>query len=230
MKEDELDMLLENYLAEMPNNPSKEWLQTNANNLFRQGIGLDGLLRLVKEEHGQEIFEQVETALSQSNDGLIQEAGPSSGVGGLLLLLCFVLVAFTPARNIYSAYILYESTSPLFMDYEGIKHLTYMSLLLISAISLFSVYCGISLWQLKQNAVKITKIYLIGFLLVNLIQPVLLYVFDLPSEVVDASLQGFPKEYIQPLVFFVFWYSYLSISKRVADTYRLDAGSESPVQ
>ena len=222
MERDKLDILLENFLSELKNKPSDGWVRENADNLYREGIGKDGLLKVIREENGSEIYSHIESTLNKSDSDLMSEEISRTGVGGWLVLLCLALIIFSPARNIYTLYSTYEVVSPLFSGYPGIKGLSYVTFALFSIVIVFSVYAGIALWTIKPYAVKITKIYLITFLVINLTQPALLFLFELPQELVDASLEAPFSFYIQPIVFFIIWFSYLTFSERVKETYNIE--------
>ncbi len=217
MGKDRLDVLLEDFLAGLKSHPDEMWVSESAKVLYKEGVGLEGLLNLVRLEYGNDRCEAVSIILQKST---VEKIQPQAGVGGLLALLCFVLIVISPLRNVYEIYSGYVEVSPYFTVYPGLEKLSYFTLVLYVVVILLSVYSGIALLKCKPWAVRVAKIFLVVFLLVNLIQPALLFVFDLPDELVEASLEAPVSFYLPPVIFFIFWYGYLSTSTRVKLTYR----------
>ena len=150
---------------------------------------------------------------------LINEQSEKTGVGGWLLLLCCALTIISPIRTIYNLITSYNETAPLFDLYPGLKYLIYIDSLLSLILMSFSIRAGITLWTIKPNAVKIAKNYFLGFMAYSVIAIFLPLIAGLPSEANEAMIPEIIKGFVQSLIFFGIWYSYLNISKRVKTTY-----------
>lgn len=147
-------------------------------------------------------------------------------VGGWLLFLCVILTIISPLITIFNLVRSYVQIQELYDVYPGLFNL----LLIDSALSLFlsvlSIRAGIALWKIKPGAVKIAKNYLLIFLVYSIIAIFLPFTAGLPSEANSAMIFDVIKGFMQSLIFFGIWYSYLSQSKRVNATYQLDVVSE----
>ena len=219
MEADKLDILLDNFLSGLKEDPKEEWIRSNAFELYNEGIGKEGLLRTIKEELWEHLFKKAETALNKTESDIFVESIEKSGIGGWLAILCIILMLVTPMRSFYELYTVHIVVSPLFENYPGIRNYALLSYLLTIVMALCSIFCGYILWKIKSNAVKYTKIFLIALLISSLIQPFYVYLFELPIEIIDATFEGVPYLYLNAFVFVGIWYSYLSVSDRVKVTY-----------
>ncbi len=154
-------------------------------------------------------------------------------VRGWLWFLCINLTLIIPFSCIY------EASSALGMYYPGAssiqiflfrQSLSY-HLGVIAAttfLAIFSFYAGLSLWQLKPQAVKTVKLFLITQLLLMMLlialQPFM--VFPLGANL--TSFGDTIPRLIPFLSYFSVWYAYLSFSRRVHRTYQI-LPAESPV-
>ena len=84
---------------------------------------------------------------------------------------------------------------------------------------ILSIRAGIALWTIKQKAVKIAKNYFWIFLAYSVVAIFLPFTAGLPSEANVAMVPEIIKGFLQSLIFFGVWYSYLKVSKRVKATY-----------
>ena len=150
---------------------------------------------------------------------LKNEQSGKSGVRGWLLLLCFALTIGSPLRTLYNLITSYNEIAPLFDFYPGLKNLLYIDVFLSFVIMVLSIRAGIALWTIKQNAVKIVKNYFWIFMAYSVVAIFLPFTAGLPSESNDAMIPEVIKGFVQSLIFFGIWYSYLSVSKRVKATY-----------
>jgi hypothetical protein len=141
------------------------------------------------------------------------------GVKGWLLLLCFALTIGSPLRTLYNLVTSYNETSPFYDQFPGLKKLLYIDGTLSTLLMVLSVRAGIALWNIKPEAVQITKKYLVTFLGYSAIAAVLPFTIGMPPEVNEAMIPEVVKAVIQSLFFFGIWYSYLNVSKRVKATY-----------
>ena len=147
------------------------------------------------------------------------EQSEKSGVGGWLLLLCLALAIFSPLRTLYNLITSYNETVSLFNLYPGLRNLLYIDGFLSIAIMILSIRAGIALWTIKLNAVKIAKNYLWIFMGYSVVAIFLPFTAGLPSEANDAMIPEVIKSFVQSLIYFGIWYSYLNVSKRVKATY-----------
>jgi hypothetical protein len=86
-------------------------------------------------------------------------------------------------------------------------------------LMILSIRAGMALWNIKPGAVRIAKKYLLLFLGYSVIALFLPFMAGLPSESNDAMVPEIVKGAFQSILYFGIWYSYLSISKRVLNTY-----------
>jgi len=150
------------------------------------------------------------------------EISKKTGVGGWLLLLCFALTIGSPLSTLYSLITSYNELSPLFDLYPGLKKLLYIDGSLSAVVMFFGIRAGISLWTIKQNAVKIAKNYFWIFMAYSVAAIFLPFLAGLPSEMNGALTQEVIVAFAKSLMFFGVWYSYLNVSKRVKATYYSD--------
>jgi hypothetical protein len=153
-----------------------------------------------------------------------QEKRGPQGVKGWLLFLCLNLTIIIPFSFLYQANcalrIFYSSTMPL--QTVIFKHFLIYNIINVAAmifLSIISFYAGLSLWGVKQKAVKIAKIFLITQLSI-----IFIIIIARPSMIFSLewnvnSLDDIIKSLIPFLSYFTIWYLYLSYSKRVHNTY-----------
>ncbi|HUA01855.1 MAG TPA: zinc ribbon domain-containing protein [Candidatus Aquilonibacter sp.] len=134
---------------------------------------------------------------------------PLRGVGGRLALLVAYLVFLVPlsaalflTRHAYGLFIehstkLNTSPSVLFTWIGGLALVT------------FGLYAGILLWKERPRAVAVTKRFLLAWLSFGTLSALL------PHAPVADRAWGLADA----LLWFFVWYSYLVLSKRVANTY-----------
>ena len=150
---------------------------------------------------------------------LKNEQSGKYGVGGWLLLLCFALTIGSPLRTFYTLITSYNEVAPLFDLFQGLKTLFYIDGFLSGIVTILSIRAGIALWTIKQDAVKIAKNYFWIFMTYSVIAIFLPFFAGLPSEANNAMIPEIIKGFVQSLIFFGIWYSYLSVSTRVKTTY-----------
>ena len=150
---------------------------------------------------------------------LRNEQSEKSGVGGWLLLLCFALTIGSPLSTLYNLITFYNETATLFDLCPGLRNLLYIDGFLSVVLMALSIRAGIALWTIKQNAVKIAKNYFWIFMGYSVVAIFLPFTAGLPSEANDAMIPEVIKGFVQSLIFFGIWYSYLKVSKRVKATY-----------
>jgi hypothetical protein len=140
-------------------------------------------------------------------------------VRGWLLLLCFALTIGSPLRTLYNLITSYNEIIPLCDLYPGLTRLLYIDSFLSVIVMILSIRAGIALWTIKENAVKIAKNYFLIFMGYSVIAVFLPFTAGLPSELNDAMIPEVIKGFLQSLIAFGIWYSYLHVSKRVKATY-----------
>jgi hypothetical protein len=84
-----------------------------------------------------------------------------------------------------------------------------LELFLYAALTIYGIICGISLWQIKPDAVRFAKIYLGAFLSISLLQTLI--------AIVNKEETG--SDLLRAFLFVGTWYSYLTNSVRVRNTY-----------
>lgn len=133
-------------------------------------------------------------------------------VGGWLLFFCIILTIITPIFS-FSTIIYVLVKMPLLIKYAPDFALwEKIDLVMMVGIISFSIYAGISLWKKKSGAVDLAKKYLIAFFIYSLVEAVIVLSYT-KADVGMNLLRSF--------VFVGIWYTYLTKSKRVKDTYSL---------
>jgi hypothetical protein len=143
-------------------------------------------------------------------------------VGGWLLLLCIALTIGSPIRTLYNLFTGYEPSSMLFEDYPDFKTIYYIDLCLSTLLMALSIRAGIALWKIWPGAVKIAKNYLWIFLGYSIISSILPFMAGLPNEANEIMIPEILKAGMQSVIYFIIWYWYLMVSKRVKATYFAD--------
>ncbi len=131
------------------------------------------------------------------------------GIGGWLLLFVIILTIIQPL------YLLFDViANPSFYSYSsGVYDLT--SLLWVFGIAIWSVVVGIAIWNKKEKAIIWAKEFLIVSLVIGVVFTFLysgLYTLE-EQDILFVEL-------FRSLVFFGIWFSYLSVSKRVKNTFK----------
>jgi hypothetical protein len=141
------------------------------------------------------------------------------GIGGWLYLLCFLLIFGAPIRNIFAIYTEFAETSSYFNEIKGLENFVYIESISIVILMFLSVWAGISLVLIKPYAVKITKIYLVLFLINGLVQNLFPEFAGLDPEFTKGIEYQMKVNTISAILVFGIWFMYLSISERVENTY-----------
>jgi hypothetical protein len=152
---------------------------------------------------------------------LRQGTGPT-GVGGWLAFLCFALVVGVPLRSMFNLIGAYLAVSRL----TGKNLTTFQNMLICDAaihipVAILSARAGIALWKKWPGAVGTAKNFLIIALLCSLLSSFLALAWStsLADEIRTGMMPEIMLSVIQSFIFFGIWYSYLSVSKRVSNTY-----------
>jgi hypothetical protein len=143
------------------------------------------------------------------------------GVRGWLLLLCIYLTIIIPIYYLSLFRLIYLILTEL-NPVPSNQLLWIPDKLLDLNIMVFSFYPGICLWRVRTNAVKITKRFFICVIACKLtIMGVSLIhgILTNPNSSIVTFIIGTYFDIIG-IVPIVFWYAYLSKSKRVRVTYK----------
>jgi len=131
------------------------------------------------------------------------------GVGGWLMLFAVILTIIQPL------YLLFDViANPSFYSYSsGVYDLA--SLLWVLGIAIWGIVVGISIWKVKEKAIVWAKEFLIISLVIGVVFTFLysgLYTLE-EQDILFVEL-------FRSLIFFGIWFSYLSVSKRVKNTFK----------
>jgi len=153
--------------------------------------------------------------------GIIKPVHPElKGVKGWLLLFVIILILIRPLNDFYYLFSYWNDTSELYDEFPELLLLFYISLPLVSVSSFYSIRAGIALIRINPRAVRMAKNFLFIYVVVMEVIPVFaIYNVGLPSEMLDASSSEINYGIGQTIFFFIVWYWYLSVSKRVKATY-----------
>lgn len=141
-------------------------------------------------------------------------------IGGWLYLLCFLLIFGSPIPNIFAIYTEFAETSSYFKEIKGLENFVYIESISIVILMILSIWSGISLVLIKPYAVKITKIYLVLFLINGLIQNLFPELAGLDAEFAKGMEYQMKINTISAILIFGIWFMYLSVSERVENTYQ----------
>ena len=157
------------------------------------------------------------TALEKKIDKEKRTKSVKKGIGGWLLLFVIFITIINPLIN--SAILLFLFFLVPIGTYILDPYMFYPTIMGIG-FTFFSIYAGVSLWRVKPNAVKTAKIFLITWLVMNVISVIEYYavaptlgIFDksfFPDGIINIAIS-----WIIPIVLFC----YLTKSKRVKATY-----------
>lgn len=140
-------------------------------------------------------------------------------VSGWLSLLCFMLILGSPIRNIFTIYTEFAGTYSYFKDIKGLENFVYIESITIIILMILSIWSGISLLLIKPYAVKLTKIYLILFLINGLVQNLFPEIAGLDAEFIKGMEYQMKVNTTSAVLVFGIWFTYLSVSERVENTY-----------
>ncbi|MBN1384163.1 MAG: trypsin-like peptidase domain-containing protein [Elusimicrobia bacterium] len=165
--------------------------------------------KIILDERGigypsEETISQTKKTYQESKK--IEENLKYKDVGGWLLFFCISLTIINPLYNLVEIINMLKSFT-VFVFIGSIFDI---------GLSIYGIYAGMSLWKIRPHAVKTAK----RFLLVSLIYVVSITVLLIILGIINEE---FIKIATRSVVYFIIWYSYLSKSKRVKETYGLDS-------
>ncbi len=137
-----------------------------------------------------------------------------SGVGGWLLFFCVGRCLLSPILATFNV--------SGFWREVGLDLMSFEEAVIVSSLQVFetivSIYVGVLLWQIKPNALKWTKVYLVtGFSLAVIM--FFLGLIALGFLGFARSTLAFSIESLKFAVSCAVWYAYFRKSKRVKATY-----------
>lgn len=141
------------------------------------------------------------------------------GIRGWLLLFCVILTIVIPLFFLANVISVYYSANSLTNRLQGMFTITVIQNILALGMTIFSIYAGISLWQIRLNAVRIAKRYLICCMLYSIVVTFLPQMVELPSGAHRIMNLELIKGILRTFVFVAIWYTYLNRSKRVKVTF-----------
>lgn len=145
------------------------------------------------------------------------------GVEGWLLLLCFVLIIFSPILTLGGIVNTLQSMKEnhLFLDrHPGLYSVLRADIILSSIVCYYGINAGWALYKINVGAVKKVKNYFIiatAYQIASFLLP--MTVEDLPKEYIDSISNEGSKQTIKSLLSIAVWYLYIVKSKRVKNTY-----------
>jgi phage FluMu protein Com len=146
---------------------------------------------------------------------------PRKSVGGWLLFFCISLTILFPLRSLIAFADIFTFSVPLFPRYTFFAFATGIDVLLRIALTIFSIYTGIALWQRRTGAVKLAKHFLYCWLGYSgvLIVLQLLFIPTMPQFRNSTALGIILIEIAKGIFFFAIWFAYLTKSRRVKETF-----------
>ncbi len=143
------------------------------------------------------------------------------GIKGWLLFLCIALTFIFPLNTINKLVQSYSSSIPYFNTYPNLLFANILDITLCGILIIISMYAGISLWQIKENAVSVTKMFLWFGIIYTFLEPALIILIaGLPEIANNAIIKASIIDAIVNFTSFFIWYLYLLKSKRIANTFR----------
>lgn len=146
------------------------------------------------------------------------------GIGGWLQFFCFSLIMLNPIVSLLGFKEEYKEVSKYSNILPGLKTLMLIDLAIGIPLIIFSILAGIVLLQRRRTAIKIVKIFLMTsviFYISKTLYYLLYYSQILPGGLNDKLVGECIKDGIKPIVYCAIWYSYLSVSKRVKNTFNM---------
>jgi hypothetical protein len=116
----------------------------------------------------------------------------------------------------------YKEISKYFDKLPRLKTLMIIDLAIGIPLIIFSIVAGVLLLQLRKNAIKIAKMFLATsaiFYISKILYYLSYYSQILPGGLDNKLIGECITDGIKPIVYCVIWYSYLTVSKRVKNTF-----------
>lgn len=151
---------------------------------------------------------------ASSSQPLPPLSGIQAGVKGWLLLFCISLTIITPlfsAAGISREWV----DGQQYLDLPGFREALFFEITVFSFFALYSVFTGVQLWQVKPNAVRNAKRFVLLQAVVAVAVPLILAPMLGVSFIEVDGL----RSTVHGLIYMAIWYPYLLKSKRVKATY-----------
>ena len=141
-------------------------------------------------------------------------------VGGWLLLLCLLLVFVSPVSALYSVFWL---TLPKLVTATTADRIILLSVYCCAflALAICSVWTGLKLWMVHPNADKVARMYILGYLITNIVYFAFWYFLVGPRTTLGLAQMAW-YHVVGPVGSSALWYFYLENSSRVRETYSSD--------
>jgi len=129
-------------------------------------------------------------------------------------------IFLTPFVGIYNLINDYQNASSDFDYIPGLRLFMIVESILRAFVILFGILAGASILSLWNEAIRITKAYLISFLCSLVLGMALLFsLVEFPPDYYDLVLSKVAYETLTSLVYFIVWYLYINFSRRVRITF-----------
>jgi hypothetical protein len=145
------------------------------------------------------------------------------GIGGWLSLFCMGLIIIGPLRTLGSiggTLSEMEKQGQFFAQYPAICNLFRFDMAVNGLISIYGISVGLNLYNIKHNALRKAKSYLLVVMSYGCIYGISPILFnELPDELEKFLWDTSFRTAITSLISAGFWYAYLNKSSRVKNTY-----------
>ena len=142
-----------------------------------------------------------------------------AGIKGWLAFFVFSLIVINPVWTAFNIVSSYSESVQYFQIFPALKNLFYLDTGLGIALMAASIFTGISLYRKSPWAVNIAKNYLVSYLTYALVSSSFLFLAKLPPAAYETIWEEVIKNVLRSAVYFSVWFSYLTISRRVAITF-----------
>jgi hypothetical protein len=157
-----------------------------------------------------------------SSQATSQGAIPLFGIRGWLMFFCIVIVVVAPVQSTYALVKALVGVSHVHWHLNTLIVLGLTELVAGALVTAYGVYAGVRLLWIRPDAVRTARRFLVLRLALTLLSAVVPFLV-VRSLSTRALLDLVGKPTVQGLIFVAIWYSYLELSKRVRQTYGLDA-------
>jgi hypothetical protein len=140
-------------------------------------------------------------------------------IRGFLLVFIVLLVVINPILSIKSLCAVLVISGPYLTEYSAIKLIVIIKFCFTIGIIIFGIYIGIILWQVRLNAVKKTKFFLLTILIFTIIGNIVPFVHDWPINIHTLLTTFALKNIITNSVFVFGSYLYFVKSERIRKLY-----------
>ncbi len=147
------------------------------------------------------------------------QARELKGVGGWLLFLCVTLTVLDPSAVLINLFIVADAAKPYFPEHPGFFRLILVNGVAGIALSVFSLYAGISLWKRLPGAIAVARKYLRTVCAYSVLAPFLPRLIGSTFQATDETFALTCLNSFFTIIYAGIWYLYLNRSRRVRATY-----------